>query len=278
MTVDHSLPFTSLTSVILTSAALLVVWTSLKAYVDKRGAFRWADTLLETHQFVAASLSAALAAYVLDIGHNVLHAKTGFKVDPYLLGYLYHLLKIYEYLDILLAILAGNTKVSKYTAFSHVFLPYWSYYRIVARPYDSTDWRFQVIGDCLARFASRAIPWLIEDVTTEQSLLVMAEEGRWYPDLSIAAFWAFFTFQDQRQDEQAIKSFGPPYKDEALARILGVAILLYAAYACRQEEAERKKDPEVRNKNASTPKTANSPEVSSGPAQRTVRQGARKAR
>lgn len=176
-----------------------------------------------------------------DIGHNIIDRKTGYSIDPSVLGYLYQLLKIYEYLDILLAVAIGKSKVNKYTAFSHIFLPIWSYFRIIARPGINTDWRFQVIGECLSRFASRAIPWLVEDLQTEQSLLSLAEEGRWYPDLAITAFWALFTFQGQRDSEQGIKSFGEPYPEEPTARVLSVAILLYASFAKRQEDERKKK-------------------------------------
>lgn len=240
MDVLADLPFASLLHVVLTTVAFIVIWTVLNSYVTQGDPFRRADALLETHNFVAASLSIVLAAYVADIGHNILDRKTGYSIDPSLLGYFYHLLKLYELLDILLAAASGKSKITKYTAFSHLFLPFWSYFRIVARPDQNTDWRFQVIGDCLSRFASRAVPWLVEDVQTEQNLLNLAEEGRWYPDLAITAFWALFTFQGQRNSEQAIKSFGQPYPEETTARLFSVAVLLYASYAKRQDDESKK--------------------------------------
>lgn len=269
------LPFASIQHVILSTTVFIILWIAVNSYVAKRGALQWAEPLLETHNFIVASLSAVLAAYVADIGHNILDRKTGYSIDPSLLGYFYHVLKIYEHFDILLAAASGKSKITKYTAFSHLFLPWWSYFRIIARPDKNTDWRFQVIGDCLSRFASRAIPWLIEDLQTEQNLLNLAEEGRWYPDLAITAFWALFTFQGQRNDDQAIRSFGQPYPEETTARLLSVAVLLYASYAKRQDD-ESKKKPTTTNASTSK-KTETSPVPSSvGPA--SLRQPSRRNR
>ncbi|KAJ9664056.1 hypothetical protein H2198_000559 [Neophaeococcomyces mojaviensis] len=239
MTLNKELPLTSLQSVLLTTGSLIFFWTYLKAYVERNGVFRWAETILENHNFILATLSLVLAAYVLDIGHNVLAATTGYVVDPYTLGYFYHLLKVYEHFDIVFGVLAGHTEVAKHTAFSHLAMPLWSYFRIIDRPYDSTDWRLQVIADCSARFLNHAIPWLIEDTNTERTLLTMVDEVRWYADVVIAGFWAFFTLQGQRENEQAIKTFGQPYKDEITARVLGAVILLYTGYAKRQEDAKK---------------------------------------
>lgn len=236
MAVNKEYPFTSLQAVSLTTAFLILIWTCLERYVKKHGGFRWAESVLEMHNFLAASFSLGLAAYVLDIGHNILAARIGYEIDPYVLGYLYHLLKLYEYFDIILGILSGNTNLSKYVAFSHLFLPCWSYLRIVSRPHDSTDWRLQVIADCSVRFLSRAVPWLVEDVKVEETILTMCEEGRWYPDLAISGFWAFFTFQGRRESEAALKIFGQPYENEATGYLLGAAVLLYAGYAKHQED------------------------------------------
>lgn len=260
MGVDRELPFTSLQTVIFTTGLFLLLWAFLKSRVEKRGSFRWAEDLLEIHNFITAGLSLTLAAYVADIGHDILLAKTGIAIRASLLGYLYHLLKFYEYVDVILAVLTGTTQINKYTAFSHVFMPYWSYYRIIARPDNSYDWRFQVIADCLARFFSRAIPWLVADLKTEETLLNLSDEIRWYPDLAITGFWALFTLQGQRESEQAIKSFGHPYKDELTARLLSVAILLYASYVRRQEmndkaesKVQRSKDSKTTSNNALAP-------------------------
>jgi len=235
MIVDDKLPLTSLQSVILTTGPLVFLWTYLRAYVEKHGAFRWAVTFLDIHNFIIAALSLLLASYVLDIGHNVLAVRKGYAVEPYLLGYIFHLLKVYEYLDIILGILAGNTAFTKYVAFSHISMPYWSYFRIIARTRDSVDWRLQVIADCSARCLNRAIPWLINDVRTKNTLLGMVEDFRWYADLIICGMWAFFTFQGQRQNAQAIKIFGQPYKDEGTSRMIGAIIILYAGHVRRQE-------------------------------------------
>ena len=234
--------------------------------------------MLEILLFVIAGLSLGLAAYVFYIGHNILTAKTGFEVDPYLLGYLYHLLKIYEYLDIILSVLAGDTVISKYTAFSHLFLPVWSYFRIMKPRSDAFDWRLQVIADCSFRFLSRAIPWLMEDVKVEQILLSMFEEGRWYADLVISAFWALFTLQGQRESEQAIKIFGQPYKDEITAHFLSAAIMLYAGQAKRQEDAikaEARKNKEQRKQDE---KTVGWPQSSSTSIHHDIRQSTRRKR
>lgn len=272
---DKDLPFTTLQSVMLCTGSLAVIWTSLSSYVNKRGAFSWAETILETHDFILASLSLVLAAYIADIGHNVLHARTGYEINPSLVGYLYHLLKIYEYFDIILLVLSGKTTITKYTAFSHLFMPYWSYYRIIDRPHDSFDWRFQAIADCLARFSSRAIPWLIADLKTEETLLNLSQESRWYPDLAITGFWALFTLQGQRESEQAIRSFGKPYEEEFTARLLSAGILLYASYARRQEIAGKSAE-EKRKEDAKTNNT--SPQSAARSSQRSVRHGSRRNR
>lgn len=239
MAVNQDLPLTSLQGVSLTTVLFLLIWVCLKRYVDKRGKFVCPETLLETHDFLVATASLVLAAYVLDIDHDVLVASTGYSFDPYTLGYAYHLLKIYEYLDIIIAILSGNTVISKNTAFAHLALPYWSYFRILNRPQDSLNWRLQVIADCFVRFLFRAVPWLMEDVKMEETILQMFGEGRWYADLAVTGIWLLFTATDQREDEQAVKIFGKPYEDESTAYFLSAIIMFYAGYTYRQVEVEK---------------------------------------
>lgn len=271
MTIE-SLPLTSLPSIILTTGPLVFLWTYLGIFVRKNGVFGWSETVYETHNFVVAAVSLVLAAYILDIGHDVLTVRTGFQVEPALLGYLYHLLKIYEYLDILLSVLAGNIQISKYTAFTHLALPYWSYYRVIQN--NGLDWRFQVIADCFVRFLSRAVPWLIEDLRTEEVILSLAEEWRWYPDLAISAFWATFMFQDRRESEDALRLFGPPGKDETTARLLSLIVLLYASYTKRQEDASKtqpakdKSAGEVSRETATAKSTSTNPGTASRASQR----------
>lgn len=276
MAVNQELPLTSLQEVSLATALFLMLWVYLKRYVDKHGKFGWAETLLETHDFVVATVSLALAAYVLDIGHDVLAARTGYYFDPYTLGYLYHLLKIYEYLDIILAILSGNTVISKNAAFGHLALPYWSYFRIVNRPQDSVNWRLQVIADCFVRFLSRAVPWLIEDVKLEETILRMFGEARWYADLAITGIWLLFTIQGQREDEQALKVFGKPYEDEATACSLSAIIMLYAGYTYHQEDVE-KSQKENANKQTQQPQVEVKENVGAESASRSTRKAIRQS-
>lgn len=242
----QDLPLASLTSVILTTGPYIFLWSYFKNYVDRNGAFKWAESLYELHNFVLAGVSIVLAAHVLDIGHHVLVLRTGYEIDPHTLGYFYHLLKLYEYFDIILAILSGDTIISKYTAFSHLALPYWSYYRVIDN--DALDWRFQVIADCGVRFLGRAIPWLVPDVRSEEILLNMAEDWRWYPDLVICAFWATFKVQGTREDKMALDLFGPPRDDEMTARLLSLAILLYGGQQKRKQDAAKNKPLEAHDK------------------------------
>lgn len=243
----QDLPLTSLQSVILTTGPFLFLWSYAKIFVDKHGAIRWFDALYDTHNFIVAGVSLLLAAHVLDIGHDFLVTRTGYQVDPHMLGYYYHLLKIYEYFDIILSILSGSTVISKYTAFSHIALPYWSYYRVIQN--EALDWRFQVIADCSARFLSRAVPWLVPDLRTEEIILGLVEDWRWLPDLAISAFWATFLAQGAREDKKALDLFGAPREDESTARLLSLAILLYAGHAKRKEDAAKvKPPPEVKTK------------------------------
>lgn len=238
MTIQN-LPFTSLPAIILTTGPFFFFWSFLKGYVDKFGAFRWVETLRDAHNFIVAAASLVLAAYVADIGHNFLTRQSGYEVDPGTLGYCYHVLKLYEYLDIILAILAGDTVINKYTAFSHLALPYWSFYRVIQN--DALDWRFQVIADCSVRFLSRAVPWLVPDVRTEEIILGMAEDWRWYPDLVISAFWATFMFQGKRDEKMGLDLFGPPREDEIVARVLSLLVLLYGGHLKRREDAAKVK-------------------------------------
>lgn len=231
----QDLPLTSLQGTILTTGPFIFFWSYAKRYVDRYGGFKWADTLYDTHNFLVAGASLVLAAHVLDIGHEFLVKRTGYQVDAHTLGYLYHLLKIYEYLDVILSVLSGNTVISKYTAFSHLALPYWSYFRVIQN--DALDWRFQVITDCTVRFLSRAVPWLVPELRTEEIIVNMAEDCRWYPDLVISAFWATFLVQGRREDKTALELFGTPHKDEVTARMLSLAILLYAGQAKRKDDA-----------------------------------------
>lgn len=247
MTEIEGLPFRSLGSLLLTTATLSAGWVVTRQYVARRGHSAWAQSALELHQFVASTLSLILALYVADLGHGIIQARTQVQVDSAFLGYLYHLLKIYEYLDLILLTLSGQIELSRYTTFSHIFLPYWSYYRVIARPDKAVDWRFQVIGDCVSRFLSRAVPWLIADTRTEQTLLDLVEEGRHYPDLAINAFWLMFVLQGQRGSKQGVESFGQPYENEQSARILATVILVYSSYALKREQAQRQVEVTTRN-------------------------------
>lgn len=249
MTVQE-FPLSSLQSVILTTGPFIFLWSYLRSYVIKNGAFKWAESLLDIHNFLVASASLVLAAHVLDIGHHILVLRTGYEVDPHTLGYFYHVLKIYEYFDIILSVLAGNTVINKYTAFSHLALPYWSFYRVIDN--DALDWRFQVIADCFVRFLMRAIPWLVPDQGTEDIILSMAQDWRWYPDLVISAFWATFKFQGTREEKMALDLFGPPHEDEVTARLLSLAILLYGGHQKRKEDAAKVKPAELEAKKAKT--------------------------
>lgn len=243
----QELPLTTLQSVILTTGPFLFLWSYAKIFVDKHGAIRFFDALYDTHNFLVAGISLLLAAHVLDIGHDFLVTRTGYQVDPHMLGYYYHLLKIYEYFDIILSILSGSTVISKYTAFTHIALPYWSYYRVIQN--EAFDWRFQVIADCSVRFLSRAVPWLVPDLRTEEIILNMAEDWRLLPDLLISAFWAVFIVHGTREDKKALELFGVPREDEFTARLLSLAILLYAGHAKRKEDAAKvKPSPKVDTK------------------------------
>lgn len=250
----QDLPLTSLQSVILTTGPFLFLWSYAGIFVQKHGASRWFEALYDTHNFLVAGASLLLAAHVVDIGHDFLVTRTGYQVDAHMLGYFYHLLKIYEYLDVILSILSGSTVISKYTAFSHLALPYWSYYRVIQN--DALDWRFQVIADCSVRFLSRAVPWLVPDLRTEEIVLGMAEDWRWYPDMAISAFWLTFKVQGIREEKMALELFGTPHKDEVTARLLSLAILLYAGHAKRKDDAAKPKPPpavEMQVKQEETP-------------------------
>ena len=235
------LPLTSLQSNVTATIVAIILWALLSAYINKNGRLIWTETLLEVHEFITAGISLILAVHVADIGHGFLVHRTGYTVEAKTLGYFYHILKWWEWLDIVLETMAGGTKISKESAFSHIFLPIWSYYRVIAQPKGNVDWRFQVIGDCLSRFLARAIPWLIEDTVTEEGLLNFVAEGRWYPDLAISLFWGLFIFQGQRESEPALNSLGQPYKEEVTARLLSIGILLYANYSRRSHDGSTSK-------------------------------------
>lgn len=235
---SEDLPFTTLQSVIFTTGPFVFLWSYLKKYTDRNGRFELADTILENHNFLVATISLILAVFTMDIGHNILDERTGLKIDPYMIGYVYHILKIYEYLDVVLMVLAGK-RVSKSVAFRHLVLPFLSWYRIIGRPRDAPDWRLHVILDCSSRFLSQVVPWVIENVKTEEAIVSSLEEGRWYGELAINAFWLLFTMQGSRNSGRAIEIFGKPYDDEGTARVLSVGLCAYAIYSKRQEDANR---------------------------------------
>lgn len=240
MSAIEGLPLTTLGATLGWTLTFVITWTCLKAYVDKRGALRWVDQPYDLHNSTAAILGLVLGVLVLDIGHDVIRTHYHYYVDPSFLGYLYHIFKVYQYLDIVLAVLTGETTISRYSAFTHLALPIWSYFRIIARPGDAYDWRLQVIVDCFARFATFLVPRLTESLATERALEAMCEEGRWYADIAIFAFWSWYVYQGQRTSKDAIRVFGVPYTDEIAHRMVGLVIVLYASYLRRQEDSQRK--------------------------------------
>lgn len=234
----NELPFRTLYTIIPVLALWILLWSVTTQRIRQKGLMRRADALLNGYNAGAATVFLTVAVFAVDIGHGVLAERIGLKINPGFIGYLYHLFLLQAPMGTILQMLADGNKVNKYTAFVNLFMPLWSYFRIIDRSDGGNDWRLQVIVDCVARVTVILAPRFIADLKLEETAVAMAEELRWYGDLAMFAFWLLFTFRGDRDSEAAVNVFGQPNNEELLARVIGVGIVLYAGH-CKREQDKR---------------------------------------
>lgn len=234
----NELPFRTLYTIIPILALWIFLWSVTTQRIRQKGLMRRADALLNGYNAGAATVFLTVAVFAVDIGHGVLAEGIGLKINPSFIGYVYHLFLLQAPMGTILQMLADGNKVNKYTAFVNLFMPLWSYFRVIDRSDGGTDWRLQVIVDCVARVTVILAPRFIADLKLEETAIAMAEELRWYGDLAMFAFWLLFTFRGDRDSEAAVNVFGQPNNEELLARVIGVGIVLYAGH-CKREQDKR---------------------------------------
>lgn len=237
----NELPFRTLYTVIPILALWIFLWSLTTQRIRQKGLMRRADALLNGYNAGAVIVFLTVAVFAMDIGHGVLAEKIGVKINPSFIGYVYHLFLLQAPMGIILQMLSDGNKVNKYTAFVALFMPLWSFFRVIDRPDGGRDWRLQVIVDCIARVTIVLAPRFIASNKFEQTAVAMAEELRWYGDPAIFAFWLLFNVRGDRDTEAAVNVFGRPSNEELLARVIGLGIILYAGYCKREQDSKEVK-------------------------------------
>jgi hypothetical protein len=149
------LPLASLKQVILTTGPFLFVWSYLRGYVSKHGAFPVFSTIITINSILYAAFS-ALLSYLLIQSYLLQHASPDKPISiplplgltiPFLdkstltiaeMGYIYHLSKFYEYIDVINLVGQGKV-VGPHMAFHHITTPYLTCFRVLGCT--GEDWR-----------------------------------------------------------------------------------------------------------------------------------------
>jgi GNS1/SUR4 family len=177
-TTISSLPLTTLPSIILTTGPFIFFWSLFRQYIAKRGPLRSFTTITTLNsQFYA--LYSALLAYLLIQSYVIQYKNAQLPSDPFEdrlplqsqspitvplpfnlslpftnktslsiseLGYIYHLSKLYEYVDVF-NLLAQGKIIGPHMAFHHITTPYLTYFRILNT--SSDDWRIFALANCV---------------------------------------------------------------------------------------------------------------------------------
>lgn len=120
-------PLTTLSEVILTSGPFVLLWSALKGYVDRNGPIAVARPLTRFNSQLYAVFSLGLAYLIFN---DIFHFREDIKVASLDLAYIYHLSKLYEYIDVFNLVGQGIT-IGPHMAFHHLTTPFLTYFRVL---------------------------------------------------------------------------------------------------------------------------------------------------
>ena len=157
-------PLTSLQTVILTTGPFLFIWSLLRQYTIRNGAFPIASILISVNSQLYALFNALLSYLLIQSYINSQHSLVGEAVTvtlpfglsiPFVnktiltisdLGLIYHYSKIYEYIDVLLMVAEGKV-IGEHMAFHHVTTPFLTYFRVLNC--SGSDWRVFALANTI---------------------------------------------------------------------------------------------------------------------------------
>jgi hypothetical protein len=230
------LPLASLKQVILTTGPFLFVWSYMRGHISKHGALPMFSTITTINSIVYAAFSALLSylliqSYLLQqdaSSHRPIFVPLPLGLTvPFLerssltiaeIGYIYHLSKFYEYMDVINLIGQGKV-VGQHMAFHHITTPYLTYFRVLECSGD--DWRVFALANTIHHTLMYAYfgglgDWL-RSVFPVTGCLQLAL------GIGVDALWMYWT-----EGGKKLAGTGAS-KDEARNR--GIAILVLARYA-----------------------------------------------
>lgn len=137
-------PLTSLPSVILTTGAFAFLWSLLRDYVARNGPLSLARPITRWNNRLYSLLSLLLVCMILNSvshsrSHSPFHSDTPsptyattyiFEATHSELAYVYHLSKIWEYIDVF-NLVASGTPIAPHMAFHHLTTPFLTYFRVL---------------------------------------------------------------------------------------------------------------------------------------------------
>lgn len=264
-------PLTHLPSIILTTGPFVFLWSYLQRYVTRNGALPLFTTITRLNSIAYSSFSAFLAYALITTYTNpnepivlTFPILGTIPLTPSTLGYVYHLSKFYEYIDVLNLVLTGHV-IHQHMAFHHLTMPYLTYFRIIAASSSTSssafslsstpdanfvdDWRVFALANCVHHTIMYAYfgglgSWLRSIVPVTgylQLLLGVTVDANW--------MWVTKAGKLAKDNEEVKKVMG----NESTSR--GIAILLLLRYAMLywqelKEANEKKKEGTVATKPA----------------------------
>ncbi|KAJ9645595.1 hypothetical protein H2204_001176 [Knufia peltigerae] len=137
-------PLTSLQSVILTSGPFIFFWSTLRAYVERNGAFPWTRTVIHLNSQAYSLFSLVLAYLILN---DAFHFQEISGIKSSDLAYVYHLSKFYEYIDVF-NLVANGQSIGPHMAFHHITTPFLTYFRVL----NASEWQLFAFLNCFHHF------------------------------------------------------------------------------------------------------------------------------
>lgn len=140
-------PLTSLQSVILTTGPFVFFWSTLRRYISRNGVLGFARPFTRLNNQLYALFSLGLAYLILNDVFHFQDDVAGLKLQTSDLAYIYHLSKIYEYIDVFNLVAAG-TEIGPHMAFHHITTPFLTHFRVL----NASDWQPFAFLNCCHHF------------------------------------------------------------------------------------------------------------------------------
>ncbi|KEF56888.1 uncharacterized protein A1O9_07078 [Exophiala aquamarina CBS 119918] len=219
---DTARPLTSLQSVILATGPFIFLWSTLRRYVQRNGAFPLARTTTTLNSRLYAVFSLALACLILN---DKLHFKplearmpTSLTLATCDLAYIYHISKVYEYIDVFNLVAAGKV-IGPHMAFHHLTMPFLTHFRVLNVSGPDSDWQVFAALNCFHHFWMYAY---FGGVGAFRSILPLTGWLQLGAGIAVDVLW--LTRRGERRDEA-----GDGDAPEARNRV--ICVLLLTRYA-----------------------------------------------